>query len=126
MAGLANAGTGASADALKTGSPSRVMEQQGYWTVQGYVNGIRRNLHEVARAGAAIGNAAIFPAETSGVTSNDTRNVQLSELLDAVKDGVHMQNNVEVKLTGDAEKLFRVQQKKGWEYIRRTGSEVYE
>ncbi len=126
MAALANAGTDASAGALKTGSPSRVMEQQGFWTVQGYVNGIRRNLHEVARAGAAIGNAAIFPAETSGVASNDTRNVQLSELLDAVKDGVHMQNNVSVQLTGDAEKLFRVQQKKGWEYIRRTGSEVYE
>ena len=126
MAALANAGTGASADALKTGSPSKVMEQQGSWTVQGYVNGIRRNLHEVARAGAAIGNAAIYPTEVSGYTATDSRNIQLSELLDAVRDGVHMQNNVEVKLTGDAEKLFRVQQKKGWEYIRRTGSEVYE
>lgn len=126
MAALANAGTGASADALKTGSPSKVMEQQGSWTVQGYVNGIRRHLHEVARAGAAIGNAAIYPTEVSGYTATDSRNIQLSELLDAVRDGVHMQNNVEVKLTGDAEKLFRVQQKKGWEYIRRTGSEVYE
>lgn len=126
MAALANAGTGASADALKTGSPSKVMEQQGSWTVQGYVNGIRRNLHEVARAGAAIGNAAIYPTEVSGYTATDSRNIQLSELLDAVRDGVHMQNNVEVKLTGDAEKLFRVQQKKGWEYIRRTGSEVFE
>ena len=126
MAALANAGTGASADALKTGSPSKVMEQQGSWTVQGYVNGIRRHLHEVARAGAAIGNAAIYPTEVSGYTATDSRNTQLSELLDAVRDGVHLQNNVSVQLTGDAEKLFRVQQKKGWEYIRRTGSEVYE
>lgn len=126
MERLANAGTTASANELETGSPSRVMMRQGRWTVQGYVNGIKQDLGLVRAAGRAIGTAVINPAETSGVRFNTSRDTQLSELLDAVRDGVHMQNNVSVTLEGDAERLFRVNQKKGWEYIRRTGSEVYE